>query len=129
MDWTKTFRTLKTLNWTILLILSSVSYIFMGNTFTAGVILGGFLIIANFNVLQRTITKAFGVDGVFRASKRAIVGKYYLRLALLGILIYLLIRQGWVNPVGLTVGLSVVVFSIVALGVRMVFSKSSGEVV
>lgn len=129
MDWTKTFRTLKTLNWTILLILSSASYIFMGNTFTTGVILGGFLIIANFNVLQRTITKAFGVDGVFRASKGAVVGKYYLRLAVLGILIYLLIRQGWVNPVGLTVGLSVVVFSIVTLGVRMAFSKSSGEVV
>ncbi|MBW2095684.1 MAG: ATP synthase subunit I [Deltaproteobacteria bacterium] len=128
MDWTKTFRILKTLNWTILLILSSVSYVFMGNTFTAGVILGGFLIIANFNILQHTITKAFGADGVFGANKGAVVGKYYLRLAALGLLIYLLIRQRWVNPVGLAVGLSVVVFSIVTLGVHMVFSKSSGEV-
>ncbi len=100
----------------------------MGNRFTTGVILGGFLIIVNFNVLQRTITKAFGADGVFGANTGAIVGKYYLRLAVLGILIYLLIRQGWVNPVGLAVGLSVVVFSIVTFGVHMVFSKSSGEV-
>jgi hypothetical protein len=128
MDWEKAFRTLKTLNWAILLILSSASYVLMGNTFTAGVILGGFLIIANFNILQHTIKKAFWVDGVFGGNKGAIVGKYYLRLAVLGILIYLLIRQRWVNPVGLAVGLSVVVFSIVTLGVHMVFSKSSGEV-
>lgn len=128
MDWTKTFRTLKTLNWTILLILSGGSFVFMGNTFTTGVILGGFLIIANFNILQRTVTKAFGADGVFGANTGTIVGKYYLRLAVLGMLIYLLIRQGWVNPVGLAVGLSVVVFSIVTFGVYMVFSKSSGEV-
>jgi len=128
MDWTKTFRILKTLNWTILLVLSSVSYALMGNTFTAGVILGGFLIIANFNFLQRTITKAFRPDGVFGANKGAIIGKYYLRLAAMGVLIYLLIRQRWVNPVGLAVGLSVVVFSIVALGVHMVWKKSSREV-
>lgn len=127
MEWTKTFQTLKTLNWMILLILSGGSFVFMGNGFTAGVILGGFLIIANFNVLQRTITKAFGADGVFGANKGAIVGKYYLRLAVLGILIYLLIRQGWVNPVGLAVGLSVVVFSIVTFGVYMAFSNSSRE--
>jgi ATP synthase I chain len=124
MDWAETFRILKSLNWTILLILSSVSYVLMGNAFTAGVILGGFLIIANFNVLQRTITRAFGADGVFWANKGAIVGKYYLRLAVLGILIYLLIRQKWVNPVGLAVGLSVVVFSIVTLGVHLVLRKS-----
>ena len=128
MDWTKTFRMLETLNWMILLALSSVSYVLMGNTFTAGIILGGFLTIANFNVLQRTITKAFGADGVFHANKGAIVGKYYLRLAVLGILIYLLIRQRWVNPVGLAVGLSVVVFSIVTFGVHLVLRKSSGEV-
>lgn len=128
MDWTKTFRTLKTLNWTILLILSSVSYALMGNTFTAGVILGGFLIIANFNVLQRTIRKGFRADGVFGANKGAIIGKYYLRLVVLGVLIYLLIRQKWVNPVGLAVGLSVVVFSIITLGVYMILKESSGEV-
>lgn len=128
MDWTKAFRILKMLNWIILFILGSASFIFMGNAFTTGVILGGFLIIANFNILQRTITKAFMADGFFGANKGAIVGKYYLRLAALGLLIYLLIRQGWVHPVGLAVGLSVVVFSIVTFGVHLVFSKSSREV-
>jgi len=128
MEWATTFRILKKLNWTILFILSAASFVLMGNAFTAGVILGGFLIIANFNILQRTITKAFLADGVFAANKGAIVGKYYLRLAVLGLLIYLLIRQGWVNPVGLAVGLSVVVCSIVSFGVHLVLSKSSGEV-
>lgn len=129
MDWGDTFKVLKTLNWIILLVLSSVSYFLMENAFTAGIILGGFLIIANFTLLQRTITKAFRPDGVFGANKGAVIGKYYLRLAALGVLIYLLIRQRWVNPVGLAVGLSVVVASIVTLGILRVFKKSSGEVV
>jgi len=128
MDWERAFKILKTLNWVILLLLSSASFFFMGNGFTAGVVMGGFLIIANFNLLQRTITRAFSPSGVFGANKGAVVGKYYLRMAVLGLLIYLLISQSWINPVGLAVGLSVVVVSIVTLGVLLVWKKSSGEV-
>lgn len=129
MDWGDTFKVLKTLNWIILLVLSSTSYFLMGNAFTAGIILGGFLIIANFTLLQHTITKGFRSDGVFEANKGTVIGKYYLRLAALGVLIYLLISRRWVNPVGLAVGLSVVVASIVTLGILRLFKKSSGEVV
>jgi len=128
MDWAKTFKILKALNWTILLVLSLISYFLMGNCFTTGVILGGFLIIANFTVFQHIITAAFGTKGISRAAKKAIIAKYYLRLAVLGILIYLLVGKKWVDPVGLAVGLSVVVISIVMLGVHMVWKKSSGEV-
>ncbi|MFZ0449842.1 MAG: ATP synthase subunit I [Desulfatiglandaceae bacterium] len=128
MEWKRAFRILKTLNWVILLLLSSASFFLMGNAFTAGVIMGGFLIIANFNLLQRSITMAFSPSGVFGANKGAVVGKYYLRMAVLGLLLYLLISQSWINPVGLAVGLSVVVISIVALGVLLIWKKPSGEV-
>jgi ATP synthase I chain len=128
MDWARTFKILKTLNWVVLLLLSSASFFFMGNAFTTGVIMGGFLIIANFNLLQRTITRAFSPNGAFGANKGTVVGKYYLRMAVLGLLIYLLISQSWINPVGLAVGLSVVVISIVTLGLLLAWKKSSGEV-
>ena len=129
MDWAHAFKILRTLNWTILLLLSSASFFFMGSHFTAGVIMGGFLIIANFNLLQRTITRSFSPNGIFGANKGSVMGKYYLRMAVLGLLLYLLISQSWINPVGLAVGLSVVVISIVTLGLLLVWKKSSGEVV
>ncbi|MBA7668622.1 hypothetical protein ES703_76736 [subsurface metagenome] len=46
----------------------------------------------------------------------------------MGILIYFFISQKWVDPVGLTVGLSIVVIGIVSLGILMIrttFSKES----
>ena len=39
--------------------------------------------------------------------------KYYLRFAATAALLWVLVRQGWVEPLGLLVGLSVVVLSII----------------
>jgi hypothetical protein len=128
MEWKRAFRILKTLNWVILLLLSSASFFLMGNAFTTGVIMGGFLIIANFNFLQHTVTRAFSPGGVFGANKRAVIGKYYLRMAVLGLFLYLSISQSWINPVGLAVGLSVVIISIVTLGFLLVWEKLPGKV-
>jgi len=82
-----------------------------------GVILGGFIIIANFKVFQHTICCAFSPQGIMRKKKISIIAKYYLRLLALGIIIYILITRGWVDPVGLAVGLSTVVISIVSFGI------------
>jgi len=57
----------------------------------------------------------------------AIVAKYYFRLALLGIIILAAIASGRVNPVGLTLGLSIVVISIIATGIEAAFKTPSGE--
>jgi hypothetical protein len=62
-------------------------------------------------------------------NKLAIVAKYYFRLAILGIIIYILITNGWVNPIGLAIGLSIVVFSIINIGIRAVLKTSSGEAI
>jgi hypothetical protein len=42
----------------------------------------------------------------------SIMAKYYMRFILSGIIIFLLISQGLVHPIGLFLGLSVVVASI-----------------
>ena len=105
MDWEKLVKQLRTQNWIILMILAAASYFFMSSEFTLGIILGGFIIIANFNVLQHTIRCAFSPDGAMKNNKLAIMAKYYFRLAILGIIIYMLITNGWVNPVGLAIGL------------------------
>ena len=62
-------------------------------------------------------------------NKLAIVAKYYFRLAILAVIIYTLITNGWVNPIGLAIGLSIVVFSIISIGIRAVWKTSSGEAI
>jgi hypothetical protein len=123
------FKNLQMLNWIVLLALASASNCLMKQDFTLGIILGGLMIIANFNLLQHTIYGAFSPDGVMQTRKMSIIAKHYLRLAVLGILIYVLITGQWVHPVGLTIGLSIVVISIIALGIHMSYKASTGETI
>jgi hypothetical protein len=57
------------------------------------------------------------------------VGKYYLRLLALGVILYLLITRGWIDPVGLVVGLSTVMVSIIALAIHMVLRTRTKEAI
>jgi len=118
MDWEKVYSDLRKRNWIILFILSSISYFLMGQSLTLGVILGGFIIIANFRIFQHTIRRAFSSEGVMTTSKMTIIVKYYFRLLALGVILYVLITKGWVDPIGLAVGLSTVVISIVSFGIN-----------
>ena len=117
MEWQRFHNILRMLNWLVLLCFSLASYFSMSPYWTAGVILGGLIAIANFNVLQHTVCRAFSPEGIHQGTRFSIVGKYYLRLVALGVILYVLITGGWIDPVGLAVGLSTVVLSIVGLGI------------
>lgn len=127
MDWEHVYRNLKYLNWVILLLLASISYFLMSNNFTTGVIIGGLMVIANFHVFQHTIRQGFSADVSRTTKKISVIAKYYLRIAAMGILIYLSLSQKWIDPVGLTVGLSIVVIGIVSLGILMIRTTFSKE--
>jgi hypothetical protein len=120
---------IKTFNWVVLFILGAVSGVFMEVQFTLGVILGGLIIIANFNLLHHTMRKAFSDQSAMKGKKMALIAKFYFRLAIMGLIIYILITNGWVNPLGLAVGLSIVVLSILNFGIRAAFRTSSREAV
>ena len=129
MDWQRAFSNLKILNWVVLLGLASSSYILMPDPFTTGIILGGVLIILNFHFFEKTIRNGFAQDGTFRAKKAVIIAKCYLRLAVMGIIIYLLVSRQWIHPVGLAIGLSVVVISILCLGIIRIWKPPSREAI
>ena len=129
MDWENIFKNIRTLNWLILLLLDSLSFFLMNEPFTTGIILGGFIIIANFRLLQHTISQGFSSDGRLRAKKVSIIAKYYLRLLAMGLVIYFLIPRNWVHPVGLAIGLSIVVISIVSIGIHISWKTSSGDTI
>ncbi|MBN2124692.1 MAG: ATP synthase subunit I [Deltaproteobacteria bacterium] len=127
MDWKAHYKDLRSLNWAVLLVFSSVSYLLMAPARTTGVILGGLIAIANFNILQHTIRRAFGSGGLQATSKASIIAKYYLRLLALGVVVLVLITTDWVDPIGLAIGLSTVVLSIFCFGIRKAIKMKTGE--
>jgi len=129
MDWENIYKTLKAFNWIILLVLGSLSACFMTRQFTAGILVGGLLIMANFHALQHTIRQAFLPKGPAKGKKAPVIAKYYLRLGAMAGLIYFFISQEWVDPVGLAIGLSIVVIGIVGLGIQLIRKTFSEETV
>ena len=127
MYWEIVYKDLKFLNWITLLILSLLSYILLSPEQTLGTIIGGLLIIANFNVFQHSIRRIFNSTDFKKINKTSIILKYYIRLITLGFIIFLLLMRGWINPVGLAIGLSTLVISITILGIGMVLKTKNEE--
>ena len=73
--------------------------------------MGGLLVTANFHLLYRTLKKALTPPHV--ASHNVVLVKYYIRFIASGLIIFVLIAGHFVNPLGLVIGLSVVVASII----------------
>ena len=127
MDWDELYRDLKTRSLIILFILAFISYFLMSNSITAGIILGGLIIIINFDILQSVVRRACPADGEIKAKKISLIAKTYFRLLVLGAIIYFLITRVRVDPLGLTVGLSTVVFSIVSFGISSALKTNIRE--
>jgi hypothetical protein len=103
-------------NWILFSIAVMIGLFFMPPDFTAGIICGGLIVTINFHLLYRTLKKAFSPPHL--ASTRVILGKYYIRFIISGLIIFVLISEHFVDPLGLFVGLSVVVASIMIATIR-----------
>jgi hypothetical protein len=86
--------------------------------FALGILSGGLIVTVNFYLLARTLRRALTPPHL--ASHNAVIAKYYLRFAASAFVIFLLIAGGLVNPLGLVIGLSVVVVSIILATIREV---------
>jgi multisubunit Na+/H+ antiporter MnhB subunit len=80
--------------------------------FALGVMAGGLIVTINFHLLARTLKSSLTPPHL--ASHQRIIAKYYLRFITSGVIIFFLISGNFVDPLGLFVGLSVVVASIFA---------------
>lgn len=97
-------------NWILFSIVSIVGFLITTPNFAKGIIFGGLIVTINFHMLSRTLKNAFRTP--HSASHNVILGKYYLRFIVSGFIIFLLISKHYVDPIGLFIGLSVVVASI-----------------
>ena len=104
-------------NWFIFIVGSLLAFINTPFKFAMGILLGGLIVTVNFHLLKSSLKKILDplrTEWNKKNILRAILTKYYIRFILSGMVIFLLIFGNIVNPLGLVVGLSVVVVSITA---------------
>jgi len=97
-------------NWILFFVASIIGLILLSPDFARGIIFGGLIVTVNFHLLYRTLKKAFRPSRL--SSYRVVLAKYYIRFLISGLIIFVLISGHYVDPLGLFIGLSVVVASI-----------------
>ncbi|MGD9331350.1 MAG: ATP synthase subunit I [Desulfobacterales bacterium] len=103
-------------NWIIFAAALFIGLAAFGLDFTLGILAGGLIVTINFHLLARTLNKSLTPPHL--VSHNVIIAKYYVRFIASGVIIFFLISGHYVDPLGLFVGLSVVVASIVVATVR-----------
>jgi len=75
------------------------------------VMVGGAIALVNYRLLQRNVCRIL-LGGDRQGMMGKVLVKYYLRFAATALVLWILVRQEVVEPLGLLVGLSVVVVTI-----------------
>ncbi len=97
-------------NWLVLALLLLISVFWRSPQLSAGVLAGGLLAIGGFLWLQRSLHRAIADPAQYGA--RSFQVSYLLRLAALALLLLIMVALVKVHPIGLALGLSVVVINI-----------------
>jgi hypothetical protein len=97
-------------NWILFSVASIIGIVLFPPDFAKGIIFGGLIVTINFHLLYRTLKKALRPSRL--SSHRVVLAKYYIRFLISGLIICVLISGHYVDPLGLFIGLSVVVASI-----------------
>jgi ATP synthase I chain len=99
-------------------VLAAAGLLFGSLRFAAGVVAGGVLAIANFYWLRSILVRAFRLQP--ESAPRFALFRYVVRLAVLAAAVSVLIVYCRVDIFGLLLGLSVLVFNIIALSFYMI---------
>lgn len=97
-------------NWIVFALTTIAGWVLAPPDFARGITFGGLLVTINFHLLHRTLKKS--LNPPYRVSMSIPLVKFYLRFFVSGVIIFLLLYNHMVHPIGLVVGLSVVVASI-----------------
>lgn len=103
-------------NWILFALATIAGFMFMPKLFALGILFGGLIVTVNFHLLKRTLKKALSPSHL--SNHRVVLAKYYVRFFVSGLIIFFLISQHYVDPLGLVVGVSVVVASIMLATLR-----------
>jgi uncharacterized membrane protein len=132
-------RTMKITCWLVLAVLTLSGWVWLGDDFALGILVGGLLAVLNFHamahVLGSTLNRQWPDKEEWQTAGRQAVFfmslKYVLRFTVLAVITFFLVKNGWVNVFGLVVGLSTVVLTLLVLGIlesrKIFFCRFSEE--
>lgn len=103
-------------NWILFVVVSMMGFMLSPAGYARGILFGGLLVTVNFHLLARTLRTALSPSHL--SSHNVVIAKYFVRFIASGFIIFVLIAGHIVHPVGLIIGLSVVVFSIILATLR-----------
>ncbi|MFH1139257.1 MAG: ATP synthase subunit I [Pseudomonadota bacterium] len=130
-DERKLVTRLNSTGWVILAVLTTVSVSFFPLEASLGVAMGGLLVTVNLSLLHRLVFKASEPGS--RITPGMVLPKYYLRFAATLALLFILISQNLVHPLGLLLGLSVffldVMGVVLLLSLKLVYQTITKEAV
>jgi hypothetical protein len=118
-----TIRLLLIGSWSIFAVLLVLSLCLASSRFTLGLVSGALLVIANFYWLGRNVRQIFSTSS--SKPRLAAFLRYLFRLTLLGLLLALLLIYVQVDPLGLALGLSVIVLALFAVVIYLLI-RSGG---
>ena len=98
------------LNWLLLVAMTAAGGLLVSPSFAKGLFIGGLIAHISFILLKKDITRV--LSGPLNAAKGRFLIKYYIRLTVLALILFFLVRYRSIHLVGLLVGLSTVVISI-----------------
>lgn len=105
----------------LLVLLAVAGLIFGSARFALSVLAGGFLALANFYWLRSILLRAFRLQP--QEAPRFTLLRYIVRLTVLAAAVFSLMVYGKADVFGLLLGLSVLVFNIIALSFYMISAK------
>ncbi len=126
-------RQLKIACWVVLTLLVAVGWLWQGQEFALGILVGGLVAVINFHLLHRTLRETLGRLGqvaeedVAGRAKAFFAARQLLRFFALLAIIFLLVGHGWVDIFGLLVGLSTVVVTLILAAIYAVFKLKNKE--
>ncbi|MFH1886070.1 MAG: ATP synthase subunit I [Pseudomonadota bacterium] len=97
-------------SWLLLVVCAAAGFAFTSVPFASGIAAGGLIVTINFTLLSRTLRRSLNPGQL--ATPGSVLAKYYLRFAVSAVIIGLLIAGRLVHPIGLFIGLSMVVASL-----------------
>ena len=103
-------------NWILFAAATLLGFMLFPAGYARGILFGGLLVTVNFHMLARTLRTALTPPHL--SSHNVVIAKYFLRFIASGFIIFVLIAGHFVHPLGLIIGLSVVVFSIILATLR-----------
>jgi hypothetical protein len=104
-------RKLEILNWIILVLFVAISLLFFSADFTLGILLGGLISVGSFSWRQRDLRVVF--RNLTERSRSAIMFRYFIRFFVSAVLIFFIITKTPADVIGMVIGLSIVIISIV----------------